>query len=157
MKICTRCKQKKPFEAFPKNYPWADGYRPDCKECRNAYTRERIARLGGRQEMTARRHKINAVLYREILEIQGNHCPLCGDPPDPKARALAIDHDHQTDRLRGILCARCNGGLGMFRDSPVILRRAADYLEFWRDGWKMFDEAIAYVETYGKVEPECRT
>ena len=153
MKICTRCGQKKPLEDFSVQDSCQDGYRPDCKVCRNTYSKERARRLGT-TEMTARTHKITADLYREILAIQGNHCPLCGDYPDVKARAFAIDHDHGTERLRGILCARCNGGLGMFRDNPTMLRRAADYLEFWRDGWRMWDEAIGYQETRGKLDPQ---
>lgn len=56
-----------------------------------------------------------------------NVCDICGNA-DP-TRALAVDHDHSTLRLRGFLCGRCNSGLGFFRDHPENLRRAALYLE----------------------------
>ena len=41
---------------------------------------------------------------------------------------LVIDHDHETDRVRGMLCRRCNAALGMLRDDPAIMDAAADYV-----------------------------
>ena len=54
-------------------------------------------------------------------------CEICKNTPTYKA--LAVDHCHATNRLRGILCENCNTGLGMFRDTPGLLRKAAEYLE----------------------------
>lgn len=65
-----------------------------------------------------------------ILEAQGYACPLCHDE---FTKLPHIDHCHVTGRRRGLLCHRCNPGLGMFQDSPEALRRAADYLEAHRD------------------------
>jgi hypothetical protein len=47
-------------------------------------------------------------------------------------RRLARDHDHSNGKWRGQLCARCNMGLGHFKDKPKRLRRAAEYLDFWK-------------------------
>lgn len=63
--------------------------------------------------------------YKRLL-IQ-NKCWICGAAPGPKKR-LAVDHDHGTGAVRGLLCDPCNGGLGYFRDSPELLRRAVAYL-----------------------------
>lgn len=50
--------------------------------------------------------------YREMLERQGGKCRLCGKPP--VNNSLAVDHDHHTGRVRGLLCPRCNGALGWY-------------------------------------------
>lgn len=68
--------------------------------------------------------------YQAILVGQGGGCAICGaESGNSKGHRLFIDHDHVTGALRGLLCNRCNSSLGYMRDSPSMLRRAADYLE----------------------------
>jgi len=62
-----------------------------------------------------------------MLAAQGGTCAICDSPPG--SRRLAIDHDHATGVVRGLLCPRCNTGLAYFRDRPELFRTAADYLE----------------------------
>ena len=62
--------------------------------------------------------------YGRLKDRAGGTCEICGEQ-DP---ALHIDHDHSTGNVRGLLCANCNRGLGMFRDDPGILRKAIEYL-----------------------------
>ena len=64
--------------------------------------------------------------YAIMLENQNGSCAICGDPQG--ARALAIDHDHATDEVRGLLCTKCNLGLGYFNDSAQLLENARMYL-----------------------------
>lgn len=63
---------------------------------------------------------------------QGNLCAVCGTD-DPGSRGIrmtwVVDHDHASGRVRGLLCARCNRGLGLLKDDPAVLRAAADYVE----------------------------
>jgi len=61
-----------------------------------------------------------------IFELQGYQCAICGGT-DPGGRWCA-DHDHKTDKLRSVLCHKCNAGLGLFEDTPALLRAAAAYL-----------------------------
>lgn len=136
MRTCTRCGIERPASDFHKWSGYKDGYRPDCKMCRREYGRQRQKRL--KHELTARRYGTSTRCYLEILEIQGGRCAICLAAPVEGARSMPIDHDHVTGRLRGILCPRCNGGLGMFQDSPALLRKAADYLEFWSRGWELW-------------------
>lgn len=60
-------------------------------------------------------------------------CDLCGEPETlcrfGKLQFLSFDHDHVTGKFRGWLCGHCNTGLGKFRDNPMLLRRAANYIE----------------------------
>jgi hypothetical protein len=53
-------------------------------------------------------------------------CELCGRLPDKTA--LHMDHDHKTGKFRGWLCGWCNRALGLLRDDPILLRKAADYV-----------------------------
>lgn len=55
-------------------------------------------------------------------------CECCGGPPTGHA-VLHLDHCHETGKFRGWLCGKCNVGLGMFRDSPVLLQLAVEYLK----------------------------
>jgi len=70
--------------------------------------------------------------YRRMEALQMGLCFLCHQPPTGGARAdarLCVDHDHATNRVRGLLCNRCNRALGLFFDDPRLLRAAADYIE----------------------------
>ena len=65
--------------------------------------------------------------YDRMLEQQGGGCCLCGAPP-PEGGSLHVDHDHDTGRVRSLLCFRCNAGLGQLRHDPALLKRAAEYV-----------------------------
>ena len=63
----------------------------------------------------------------EILWKSKSVCDICGDPVY-EFKNKHLDHNHVTKMLRGILCSRCNQGLGYFRDDVVFLNRAIEYL-----------------------------
>ena len=65
--------------------------------------------------------------YLALLEAQGGTCAICHD--SAQQRALAVDHDHVTGAIRGLLCDRCNPMLGYARDSIAILEAAIEYLK----------------------------
>ena len=67
-----------------------------------------------------------------MLAEQGGGCAICGEPP--KKRALHVDHHHDSGRVRGLRCFRCNSALGNFREDPAILTAALDYLAQHREG-----------------------
>ena len=64
--------------------------------------------------------------YAELLAKQGGKCAICRKVP--RKRYLAVDHDHATGKIRGLLCFFCNSALGVFEFSPATARRAAVYL-----------------------------
>jgi hypothetical protein len=72
--------------------------------------------------------------YDRLLTSQGGRCAICGstDPKTTKGQArfgdFAVDHDHKTGKVRGLLCGHCNTGLGLFRDDPNHLEAALRYL-----------------------------
>lgn len=69
--------------------------------------------------------------YELLLEAQGGKCAICERPPRGPRR-LHVDHCHRTGVIRGLLCASCNPALGIMKDSPELLRKAAEYLERFR-------------------------
>lgn len=62
---------------------------------------------------------------RDALK-SGAECFSCGEIDQEK---LAVDHDHKTGAIRGILCKRCNLALGLLRDDPSFIRKLAEYIE----------------------------
>lgn len=66
----------------------------------------------------------------QMLAAQDNRCLICDDAFDLQSPAsFAIDHDHATGEVRGALCQLCNKALGLLRDDPDLMRRAAEYVE----------------------------
>lgn len=64
--------------------------------------------------------------YNWLLAKQHGLCAICRHPPT--ARLLAVDHDHSSLLIRGLLCLNCNAVLGQARDNPLVLARALQYL-----------------------------
>jgi|RhiMetdeSRZDD1v2_1073273.scaffolds.fasta_scaffold435934_2 hypothetical protein len=64
--------------------------------------------------------------YNALLAQQGGACAICRKQPEQR---LCVDHCHVTQKVRRLLCRRCNLGIGYFGDDPRLLRRAAAYLE----------------------------
>ena len=64
--------------------------------------------------------------YREQVIGQTGRCLICLRVPDHN---LHVDHDHQTGKIRGLLCNQCNRGMGLLRDDPKVAHSAAAYLE----------------------------
>ena len=68
--------------------------------------------------------------YDEMLKKQNGKCAICGKDSVRKNRniALSIDHDHETGKVRGLLCTKCNNALAFARDDVEILEKASKYL-----------------------------
>jgi hypothetical protein len=66
--------------------------------------------------------------YDDMLEKQDGVCAICGGH-NSSGKALSVDHCHSTGKIRGLLCLHCNVGLGYFRDNPMRLLDAVEYLE----------------------------
>jgi len=72
--------------------------------------------------------------YYELVEQQGNKCAICGSS-NPQVRGKGkwhIDHCHKTNKVRGLLCFKCNTGLGLFNDNPELFKIATAYLLTFR-------------------------
>lgn len=70
--------------------------------------------------------------YNNLLKQQNGVCAICGQSEIKKIKntpcRLSIDHDHQTGKVRGLLCSKCNTGVGLFDNNCVLLNKAIEYL-----------------------------
>lgn len=88
----------------------------------------------GREWTLQRRFKITGDQFKEMLAAQGGVCAICGNKETHKYKSgklkeLAVDHCHDSKKVRGLLCMNCNQALGRFQDNIENLRRAIRYLE----------------------------
>ena len=122
---CQRCHQILDLDAFVKNAGKAGGLGSYCKPCHIAINNENKQRLHGGTATyhLRRRYGLTAADREDMKADQGGVCLICLSAP-----AAHVDHDHQTGEIRGMLCFNCNGGLGQFKDDPVLLIRAEQYL-----------------------------
>ena len=86
------------------------------------------------KERTWKSRGLTAKGYIEKLSAQKFVCAICEkeerstDARSGKVRDLAVDHSHETNEIRGLLCSSCNRGLGLFQDDPELIAKAAGYL-----------------------------
>lgn len=97
----------------------------------NRYMRERRKRFPkgwDKKYDMKRRFGITIDIYNEMVVSQGGGCAICRGH-NKSGKALAVDHNHTTGKVRGLLCSNCNIGIGNLRDSATLCRLAAEYLE----------------------------
>lgn len=152
MLFCRKCGRDLPRDAFWNDRTRKTGKQANCRECKEAYTArikladpERI-RNYKKKFNEANRARLNqegffyryGITYEErdaMLSRQGGVCLVCESSEGP----WHVDHDHAccSDNkgrtcgkcIRGILCAKCNKALGLLKDDPRIMRKAAEYVE----------------------------
>jgi hypothetical protein len=136
-RTCSVCNEVKPATAFTVRRTHRPGKLvSQCTPCKAAYNRER--RVSNREHMLAieRRSKfknqygISMEDYERMLAAQGGGCAICGATvPSSRTKFFAVDHCHATGVVRGLLCTKCNRGLGLFNDDTDRLSAAVRYLE----------------------------
>ena len=128
-KRCSRCSETKTLEQFSVHKNAPDGRHSQCRECRNAFQREKWNDPAWkdyfRDKGLQRRFGITVEDFDEMARQQGFACAICQSVPD----VLCVDHCHKTNRVRQLLCRNCNLALGYAKDDPETLRAMAEYLE----------------------------
>lgn len=82
-----------------------------------------------RDGIVRRQYGITLAEYDQMLRDQEKKCAICGNEDEVEGRRLAIDHCHETKNVRGLLCGKCNRGLGLFYDNQELLQNALTYLK----------------------------
>jgi hypothetical protein len=129
-KTCGRCKTVKLKENFYLRRSARDGLAPYCKECdsaRNGAYR-RLSPEKKRQYELKKKFGLTLEAYNSLFVAQHGRCALCETHQSELKKSLAVDHDHDTGAIRGLLCHNCNVGLGNLKDSAELLIKAAEYV-----------------------------
>lgn len=138
MKVCTKCHTARPLEEYNRSAKSNDGYGWHCRSCSREYARKR------RQEPEFRdRKRHNSLVfqygigleeYQAMLEKQAGLCAICNNPEtklhstSKAVMPLSVDHCHETNRVRGLLCSQCNFMIGLANDDISRLQQAIEYL-----------------------------
>ena len=114
---CVCCKEVKSEKDFAKAQLRGDRT-PRCRSCCRDY--QLFHKFG-----------LTRTKYNELLSKQDGCCAICGstDSGSKNKGQFSVDHCHTSEKVRGLLCTRCNTGLGSFQDNPEFLQSAISYLE----------------------------
>ena len=116
MKTCTKCGLEKPPTEFRKAKLGKDGLSANCKTCHAS-------------DAMKRNYGITIEDYDRMFKEQGGVCKICGtDNPGKGKGRFSIDHNHETGKVRGLLCYSCNVAIGHLQDDPAIALSAFNYL-----------------------------
>lgn len=158
-RVCRKCGESKPIKDFYRHKDYPGGRKTYCKKCENRMVTEwrrkhpeksrKLAndsyhRRKHLPEMIAKLRRKNLAIYgitiehyEAMLESQNGVCAICeetepGKTPLGKEKMLAVDHDHDTGEVRGLLCSRCNQAIGGMRESEKLIKRMLKYLRHHR-------------------------
>jgi hypothetical protein len=127
-KTCSKCGVKQDIS----NYylvSKAKGIYPQnpCISCVKKYQKDRYQKIY--EKSIIRKFDLNSQEYNKMLEDQEYSCKICNTHIDKLSKNLAVDHCHITGKVRGLLCSKCNTGIGMLKDDIKLLEKALQYLK----------------------------
>lgn len=138
--ILRRINLKQPFSIS--NFKWVPKLQSikDYKD-KNSYMRDYFKRNPEKQKNHDLKKKYGITLeeFKQKQIDQNNVCAICGNPEVDidkrlnKVRELAVDHNHTTGQIRGLLCRGCNQGLGNFQEDTKRLQKAIEYLYKYKE------------------------
>ena len=120
VKKCNTCGEEKPYSDYYKYARNKDGFMHICKVCHSEK---------GKDLHLLRKFGITRDEYNDLYNEQNGSCACCGKHQVELNVTMAVDHCHETGRVRGLLCGPCNRGIGMLGDNIEGLRKALKYLE----------------------------
>jgi hypothetical protein len=130
-KTCANAKSKERYAASPQrkkayNKAWRAENRCRRNATDNVWYRANKTTVRGRM-YHLKKYGMTLDGYQLMFLAQNGRCAICRNPP-ADGQVLRVDHDHSSGEVRGLLCLKCNVGLGCFRDSVAIVESALEYL-----------------------------
>ena len=147
LRLCATCRRERQVKQNAKYVPKKKSTPEERKERRRATNQKYRQSPKGQAVQKAYQEKtkekrarqmratmlseygLSIAAYDILLAKQNNKCAICPIHISESARRFAVDHDHVTGDVRGLLCFRCNAGIGKFNDDPAMLKLAVAYLE----------------------------
>ena len=123
---CSKCREWKEPSAFSKNKYQTTGLNYACKVCMRVETQK--------YNLPAK-YGITTARFAEMLLAQGGKCACCGvqfKMEGNKTDRPCVDHNHNTNEVRDLLCGRCNLAAGNVLDSSIRAEQLASYLKKWK-------------------------
>ncbi len=149
-RVCKRCGTEHSIVDYHVVSGCKGGRRPVCRYCirkhqTENYANDRERRQRKQREWNAanpravrecnlrKKYGMGVKEYEIMFGMQGGRCLVCGEPETVcdgrgKLKRLAVDHNHDTGEIRGLLCQKCNQALGLLGENPVIIRNLANYI-----------------------------
>lgn len=130
-KTCSRCFKTKSRDEFYEHKSTRDGLRSQCVSCQfeaNVEYKRRNPNKVARWARTSalrKRFGLGFDEFQAMCAAQDYRCLICMERPE----WLCVDHDHKTGRIRGLLCQRCNVGLGNFKEDKTVLASLVKYID----------------------------
>jgi hypothetical protein len=125
-KRCTKCGENKPISAYPIRIDRGRKPRSHCRSCHNARAKEPRSKELQAAWRFATKYGLTLADVDAMMAAQSGQCAICSRTFGEVPRH--IDHDHQTGKVRGLLCGGCNVALGLLQDDPTVAAAAAAYL-----------------------------
>ena len=129
-KLCSRCNKSLPLDLFRSDARYTDGHTCWCKECYKENNKTHYLKKK-RWKDIEKKYGISKKQYQDMEQKQKGVCASCGQEPKNRGKngSFVVDHCHTTGAVRGLLCAKCNAGIGFFDDNPALLLLASQYLK----------------------------
>ena len=109
---------------------------PEYKEKKNTYRKKYAMKpekkIADYKTYLLRTYGITLEQYNQMLEEQEGKCKICGKHHSESKKRMAVDHNHETGAIRGLLCTNCNTGIGLFLDNPTLIENAINYLKEYK-------------------------
>lgn len=133
MKLCSACRNWKSIDSFSRDKSHWTGYAHSCRECKSKVQR---AITPARRRATRLKcvYGLTTDEYDLLLLEQQGVCAICKSDNPGHFGVFVVDHDHETGRIRGLLCNNCNMGIGKFKENANLLQDAASYLRGGQNG-----------------------
>ena len=134
-KTCRVCKEILSVERYHNKQHGKYGKDTICKVCSKkktyAYRQNEMSPLSkytiARKSELKNKYGLTLEDYEKLFESQNGVCAIC-EKREQQNKLLAVDHNHKTGAIRGLLCSLCNTAIGKLNDDPILIKKALNYL-----------------------------